>query len=103
MGNPISIEQPAKNLQAQLTINVGIGSPPPSPRVIVVESQTRPQNVILVEKSRSSESEYYRGDSDWGRYRGRYEGFSKHGRGHKKGHSKDKHDRYEDDNYQYRR
>lgn len=82
--------QPAENLHAQVSINVGIGvNPQPyrQQRVIVVESAPRPQpNVIIVESS----------NRDSTSYRSRYEGYSKRGNGYKRGHYK-KHYRDRDD------
>lgn len=69
ISHPPVISQPAQNLQAQLTINVGIGVPAPQQRVIVVETQPRPRNVILVETSYPQQIER--------RYE-RYERYSKH-------------------------
>jgi hypothetical protein len=78
-------QQPARNLQAQLSINVGIGAPPPQQKVIVVESSRRPQpNVIVVETSHPSEPESYY-------YKSRGEGYYKHGHSKGKGHHKHKH------------
>lgn len=84
--HPAAIEQPAQNLQAQLTINVGIGLPAPQQRVIVVETQPRPRNVILVETSypQPIETRYEQHD--------RYDRYSKH-RGHGKKHKQKYYDR----------
>jgi hypothetical protein len=91
--------QPAGNLYAQVSINVGIGinpQPRPQQRVIVVESAPRPQpNVIIVETSNRG-SESYRGRSSWAESRGRHEGYYKHGHSHGRGHSKHHGDRDDD-------
>jgi hypothetical protein len=85
VSNSPTIEQPAQNLQAQLTINVGIGLPAPQQRTIIVETQPRPRNVIFVETSYPQQVET--------RYE-RYEHYSKH-HGHGKKHKQKFYDREE--------
>jgi hypothetical protein len=83
--------QPAENLHAQVSINVGIGvnpQPYPQQRVIVVESAPRPQpNVIIVESSN-------RGSTS---YRSRYEGYSNRGYSRGRGYYKKYHRDRDDD------
>lgn len=90
ISHPPVISQPAQNLQAQLTINVGIGVPAPQQRVIFVETQPRPQpRVILVETSYPQQVET--------RYE-RYERYLKR-RGYAKRHKQKYYDR---EDYGYR-
>ncbi len=86
-----AIEQPAQNLQAQLSINVSIGAPPSSQRVIVVERSSYPQETIVVERS----IQRYPINVNWGKSHGHHHGFHKNGKYKKGGHSKHRQDRYE--------
>ncbi len=71
--SPAEINQPAANLQAQLTII--FGNPAPRSQPIVIETQRYPQPVIYREVSRDPRPEFYkrghRGKKHHKQYKGR--------------------------------